>query len=226
MWTPVIVIWVIVLKRHNGYRNGKIPRNLFATGVADLVTIPFDAFMRRFTSVAANVSVIASIAGSSTSTTFQQTEIWLGCVLHPLNTVMRRVVQHPSKRCHGIGRDIEKFKKIFRILKKAGLMTKLPEGPRLIQAVETRFRTYMDVAKRFIEASAHVRTIMESEMKEDDDARKSFNSSCGRYNMAKRTYFITFGQYLRCSPLSEISKWKWKLHHVQLSTAYFHFSAA
>lgn len=49
----------------------------------------------------------------------------------------------------------------------------------------------MVVSKRFIDSSGHVRTILQSEMKEEDDARKSFNAPSVSYNTAMGTTFVT-----------------------------------
>lgn len=90
-----------------------------------------------------------------------KSELWMGCVSHQLNTAMKYVMDSPgnditvSDERNLIIAGHKIMKQVVTSMKQGYRSKKLPPGHALIQEVETRFATTLDVTKRFI-YSAHL----------------------------------------------------------------------
>ena len=105
-------------------------------------------------------SNMTATTGSTTSRKYDLTEKWMGCIAHQLNRCMRHAIDKPYIDHHVVLNDINSVKAGVRILKQTGDCNKLPVRKKLIQAVETIFATYFDVAERFINVSSDVESIL------------------------------------------------------------------
>lgn len=149
-----------------------INRQLLKDTLYEKMGLNFDVLKVHFTFVTDCAAAMSTAVGSSTSTSrVGWNESWSSCVVHMLNTVMKKAMKELEKcgdeHLKAICNGWRSLKMIVAYMKRTGANSQLPLGYALEQEAETRFGTVCDVAEKIIEAAPHVHGHLD-EMTEGD----------------------------------------------------------
>lgn len=111
------------------------------------------------TDLAATMPAVLSSSVSPTKVPFLH--MWVGCICHQLNTVMKITMDTADIKLSQIANDLKSVKSIVSTFNHTGMNQELEDSYKLVQEVVTRFGTTYDVVERFIKSKAHVRLLIE-----------------------------------------------------------------
>jgi len=127
-----------------------------------------DTIQRNFTMVTDGAAVMASMAGSSVSRAIHPLDDkWMRCIAHAFNNVMKDAMKSCESIAHlkYLSDDFKAMKRLVQDSKQSHWNSWLPNGYHLIQEVETRFGTHLQVAERFLKSADKVYALLLSNNK-------------------------------------------------------------
>jgi len=138
-------------------------RNTLDVNLKKYYGIGIDTIQETFTMVTDGAAVMASMAGSSVSRAIHPLDqTWMRCIVHAFNNVMKDTMKicETDQYLKKLSEDFKAMKKVVTDSKQSHWNSWLPNGYHLIQEVETRFGTHLQVAERFLKSADKVYSLL------------------------------------------------------------------